>query len=138
MKNSWFFKFMLNAYPPYIGAGIKVKKVSPGFKEIGVQMKLRWYNRNYVKTHFGGSLYAMADPFYMLMLIQILGKEYIVWDRSAGIEFLKPGRGTVTAVFKISDAQIEEIVARTADGQKFQEKEIERSCALQGTSAKAY
>jgi hypothetical protein len=56
-------------------------------------MPLRWYNKNYVGTHFGGSLSAMTDPHYMLMMIQILGREYIVWDQSGTIEYRKPGRG---------------------------------------------
>ena len=84
-----------------------------------MKMKMHWYNRNYVKTHFGGSLYAMTDPFFMMMLIHILGKGYVVWDRSARIEFIKPGRGTVTARFEINDEQIENITEKTADGNKY-------------------
>lgn len=82
-------------------------------------MKMSWYNRNYVNTHFGGSLYSMTDPFFMLMLIQILGKEYIIWDKAAYIDFIKPGRGTVTARFVIDQEQIEDIIVKTADGQKY-------------------
>jgi len=117
--NPNFFKLLLNVYPPYWGTGIVVKKISPDYKEIIVQMKMRWYNRNYVKTHFGGSLYAMTDPFFMLMLLQILGKEYIVWDKAAHIEFIKPGRGTLTAKFIITDEEIGNILKNTADGQKY-------------------
>lgn len=112
------FKHMLNFYPPYWGTGITVKKIAPDFREIIVEMKMRWYNRNYVKTHFGGSLYAMTDPFFMLMLMQILGKGYIVWDKAARIDFVKPGRGTVTAKFVVTEKQIQEIITRTADGNK--------------------
>jgi len=117
--NPNFFKLLLNVYPPYWGTGIVVKKISPDYKEIIVQMKMRWYNRNYVKTHFGGSLYAMTDPFFMLMLLQILGKEYIVWDKAAHIEFIRPGRGTLTAKFIITDEEIGNILKNTADGQKY-------------------
>jgi len=117
--NNRFFKFLLNMYPPYIGAGIRVRKVAPDFREIVVQMRLRWYNRNYFNTHFGGSLYAMVDPFYCLMLVQVLGKDYLVWDQAATIEFLKPGRGTVSAVLKIDDEQVQEIRSQTADGRKY-------------------
>ena len=109
----------LNFYPPYLGTGIVVKKISPDFKEAIVQMKMTWYNRNFVNTHFGGSLYSMTDPFFMLMLMQILGKEYIVWDKAAYIDFIKPGRGTVTAKFVIDQKQIEDILKKTADGQKY-------------------
>ena len=70
-------------YAPFVGAGFRVTKVSPDFREVEVRMKLKWYNKNYVGTHYGGSIYSMADPFYMVMLIEILGKEYQVWDRKA-------------------------------------------------------
>jgi uncharacterized protein DUF4442 len=76
---------------------------------IDVEMKLRFWNRNYVGTHFGGSLYSMTDPFYMLMLIENLGRDYIVWDKSAAIRFKRPGRGKVLAAFRLSDEQIEGI-----------------------------
>jgi hypothetical protein len=112
-------KRRLNLYPPYWATGIVVKKISSDFKEAVVQMKMKWYNRNYVNTHFGGSLYSMTDPFFMLMLMQILGKEYIVWDKAAYIDFIKPGRGTVTARFVIDKEQIEDIILKTADGQKY-------------------
>lgn len=117
--NHHLFKLMLNAYPPYWATGIVVKRVSPDFREIIVQMKKRFYNRNYVNCHFGGSLYAMVDPFYMLMLIQILGKGYIVWDKFATIDFVKPGQGVVTAQFVIEDELLEEIIQKTAGGQKY-------------------
>ena len=112
-------KRRLNLYPPYWATGIVVKKISSDFKEAVVQMKMKWYNRNYINTHFGGSLYSMTDPFFMLMLMQILGKEYIVWDKAAYIDFIKPGRGTVTARFVIDKEQIEDIILKTADGQKY-------------------
>lgn len=96
-----------------------MRKVSADFREIVVEMKKRFYNRNYVNTHFGGSLYAMVDPFYMLMLMQILGKQYIVWDKSARIDFLKPGKGLVRARFVIEDDLISEILQNTARGGKF-------------------
>jgi len=117
--NPKFFRFLLNVYPPYLGTGIVVKEVADDYTHMTVQMKDRFFNRNYVGTHFGGSLYAMTDPFYMLMLIQILGPGYIVWDKAAAIKFVKPGTGTVTAQFHVKKALIEEIGARTADGQVF-------------------
>ena len=93
--------------------------MSADYKEIIVHMKMRWYNRNYVNTHFGGSLYAMTDPFFMVMLIQVLGKQYIVWDKAVHIDFVKPGRGKVTARFIIKEEQIDNILEKTADGQKY-------------------
>jgi acyl-coenzyme A thioesterase PaaI-like protein len=113
------FKALINWYPPYLGAGIRLARISDDYRDLLVQMKLRFYNRNYVGTHFGGSLYAMIDPFYMLMLIQVLGPEYIVWDKAAAIEFKKPGRGTVSACFLLSDRVIADIRSQTADGNKY-------------------
>jgi hypothetical protein len=99
----------LNFWPPFLGAGIRIRRFAADWKEIDVEMKLRWWNRNYVGTHYGGSIYSMADPFFMLMLIENLGKDYIVWDKSASIRFKKPGRGMVFAKFRVSDEQISEI-----------------------------
>lgn len=99
----------MNFWPPFLGAGIRVKRLQSDWKEIDVEMKLRRWNANYVGTHYGGSLYSMTDPFFMLMLIENLGRGYIVWDKSASIRFKKPGKGTVSASFRLSDLQIQEI-----------------------------
>lgn len=113
------FKHLMNIYPPYWGTGIGVRDISGDYRYIRVEMQRRWYNRNYVNTHFGGSLYAMVDPFYMLMLIPILGPDYVVWDKAAAIDFIKPGRGTMTAEFRITDAMLSDIMEKTAGGEKY-------------------
>ena len=102
----------VNLWPPFLGAGIRVTHIAPDIKSVDVEMKLRWLNANYVGTHFGGSLFAITDAFYMLMLMANLGRDYIVWDKAASIRFRKPGRGTVRAEFRLSDAQIEDIRAK--------------------------
>lgn len=117
-----WLKVALNFYPPYIGAGVKVKKFSSDFREVEVEMPLRWFNRNYMGTHFGGSLYSMVDPFYVLMLSNILGKDYIVWDQAAEIYFRRPGKGTVYAKFYITQEQIEDIKRKTEGGQVYRPK----------------
>jgi hypothetical protein len=104
-------KRRLGVYAPYLGAGVRVTHIADDFLTVHVEMPLRFYNRNYVGTHFGGSLYSMCDPFYMLMLINILGPEYIVWDKSAAIRFKRPGKGTVKAVFEIPAERVAEIKA---------------------------
>jgi len=111
VKTAWkrHMRMLLNIWPPFLGAGIRVRRLESGWKAIDVEMKLRWWNRNYVGTHFGGSLYSMTDPFFMLMLIENLGKDYLVWDKSASIRFKKPGRGTVSAGFRLAEQQIREI-----------------------------
>jgi len=102
-------KLMFNLWPPLMGAGIRITRIQPDWKEVDVEMKLRRWNSNYVGTHYGGSLYSITDPFYMVMFIEILGRDYIVWDKSASIRFRRPGRGTVFARFRITDEQIAEI-----------------------------
>jgi len=94
-----------------LGAGIKLKHIAKDWTHIRVVLPLRWYNRNIVGVQYGGSLYSMADPWFMLMLMQILGKDYIVWDQAATIHFKQPGRSTVSADFRITEQQIQEIKA---------------------------
>lgn len=110
----------VNLWPPFLGAGICVKRVAHDMKSVDVEMKLRWWNANYVGTHFGGSLFAMTDAFYMLMLMANLGGDYIVWDKSASIRYRKPGKGTVRAEFRLSDAQLEDIREKLKTLQKYE------------------
>ena len=98
----------VNLWPPFAATGIHVNW-GPDMKSAEVTMKLRPWNRNFVGTHYGGSLYSMCDPFYMLLLIKNLGPEYIVWDKAASIRFRKPGKGTVRAEFRVTDAQLDDI-----------------------------
>jgi hypothetical protein len=102
----------INFYPPYLGAGVRVTHIADDFRRVEVEMPLRFYNRNYFGTHFGGSLYSMCDPFYVLMLANILGPNYIVWDKAASIRFKKPGKGVMKAIFDLSEEKVAEI--RTA------------------------
>lgn len=115
MSRNWLLR-LFNVYPPYLGAGVRVK-ASPDLHTFEVRMKLRFWNRNYVGTHFGGSLYTMCDPFFMLILMNALGRDYIVWDKEATIRFRRPGRGTVRASFHIPPERVAEIKAE-ADAQR--------------------
>jgi acyl-coenzyme A thioesterase PaaI-like protein len=109
-------KRFIRFYPPFLGAGIRVQHISEDLRTIEVHMPLRFWNKNYVGTHFGGSLYTMCDPFFMLILINNLGPDYVVWDKAATIRFKKPGKGLVKAVFHIPAETIAEIRAQ-ADAQ---------------------
>lgn len=111
-------KWALRLWPPYLGAGIRVRQAAPDLREVVVEMPLRWHNRNYFGTHFGGSLYAMCDPFFALMVVHNLGSDYLVWDKTASIEFVAPGRSTVSATFRVSCDDLECIRAATALGDK--------------------
>lgn len=104
-----FLEKVINWYGPFLGAGVKLEKMTKDYRHARVSMPLTFYNKNYMGTQFGGSLYAMVDPWYMLMLIKNLGRDYIVWDKAATIQFKKPGRGKVTAEFNLTDNHLAEI-----------------------------
>lgn len=111
MKNAKFGKLIkkINWYPPYLGMGVRVRSFSDDFTRFDVELRARFYNRNLFGTHFGGSLYAMSDPFFVFIVTMNLGSGYIVWDKSAAIDFLKPARGTILGVFEIDKGRLAEI-----------------------------
>lgn len=100
---------LVNWYPPYLGMGVRVRSHREDFTRFEVELRARWYNRNLFGTHFGGALYSMSDPFFVFIVAANLGDDYIVWDKAACIEFLKPAKGTITGIFEISIERLEEI-----------------------------
>lgn len=111
-------RHILNAWPPFLFSGIHVVDIADGWRHARVELRMRPWNRNYVGTHFGGSLFAMTDPFWMIMTMHALGRDYIVWDKAGEIEFVKPGRGTVSAKFDLDDRMLDGIRAATASGDR--------------------
>jgi len=118
MRAGWLRRGM-NLWSPFRGAGIRVTHIAEDFREIEVELTRKWHNRNWLGTHFGGSLYAMTDPFYALMLIHNLGKDYFVSHQAGEIEYLKATREKVRARFVIDEATIADIRAHTAGGEKY-------------------
>lgn len=114
-----FLRRLGNLWFPYLGAGIKINTVSSDYRYVRVTLKRAWYNSNYVGTQFGGSIYAMTDPFYMMMIMNNLGRDYIVWDKAAKIEFIKPGKTQLVAEFSIDDTLLDDIRLKTANGDKY-------------------
>ena len=110
-------RWKFNLFPAYRGTGARVTYIADDFREVRIKLPLSWRSRNYVGTIFGGALYASVDPIYMIMLIHLLGPEYIVWDKAASIRFRKPGRTTLFATFRVDDAELDEIRNRTANGE---------------------
>ncbi|WP_407351954.1 DUF4442 domain-containing protein [Luteimonas sp. R10] len=117
MKPSTLRRIM-NLWPPFLFSGIRVVEVAADWRRARVELRMRPWNRNYVGTHFGGSLFSMTDPFWMILVKECLGRDYYVWDRAAEIEFIKPGRGTVHATFALEGPTLDAIRAATADGDK--------------------
>ena len=98
-----------NLWPCYRGTGGRVTFIASDWREVRVRLPLSWRTRNYVGTIFGGSLYAAVDPFYMIMLMQNLGPEVVVWDKAASIRFRKPGRTPLRATFRLDEAELMEL-----------------------------
>lgn len=117
----------MNWYPPYWGAGIRIHSVNANFTRIETEMRLTWLNRNLFGTHFGGSLYAMCDPFFVFILFVHLGKEFIIWDQAASIRFVKPGKGRVRAVFEVP---LEQIAAIRQEMQSVRKKTFLFQCQV--------
>jgi len=113
-------RFGMNLWPPFVGAGIHVIEIAPDFRGVTVRLRHGLLNRNYFGTHYGGSLFSMTDPFFALMLLHNLGRDYVVWDKAATIEFKAPGRSDVFANFALSQARIDEVRANTAAGDKYE------------------
>jgi acyl-coenzyme A thioesterase PaaI-like protein len=102
-------RFKFNLFPAYRRGGGRIAYISDDYHEIHIKLPLNWATKNYVGTIFGGSMFAAVDPIYMVMLIKILGKDYLVWDKSANIRFKRPGKETLFAKFIITPQEIEEI-----------------------------
>ena len=109
---------ILNAWPPFLFTGIRVVTMDD-YRYARVRLKLAWYNRNYVRTHFGGNLFSMTDPFWMIRVLKSLGDDYIVWDQAGEIRFIAPGREDVFAEFRVDDALLDELRDATASGEKY-------------------
>lgn len=108
LKNK-MLRWRFNFFPAYRGTGGRLTYLADDFHEIHVKLPLNWRTRNYVGTIFGGSLYGAVDPLYMVMLIKILGKGYVVWDKAATVRFKRPGRETLYAKFIIAPDEVERI-----------------------------
>ena len=111
---------LFNIWPVFRGAGIRVTEIAPDFTAVTVELRMKLLNRNYVGTHFGGSLFAMADPFFMIMMMKRLGPGYVVWDKAGAVRFLRPARGTVTARFRLPDEEVARAKEMTASGAKYE------------------
>jgi len=112
------FRHLMNLWPPFLVNAIRVTALDEDWRHAQVRLKLRPWNRNYVGTQFGGNLFAMTDPFWMLLVMHNLGPAYYVWDQAGEITFLKPGRGTVHADFRLDPARIDDLKQRAAGGRK--------------------
>jgi acyl-coenzyme A thioesterase PaaI-like protein len=111
-------RWLMNLWPPFLAAGIRVLEIDADFSYARVRLRRHWFNRNYFGTHFGGSLYAMTDPFFALLIVEGLGRDYLVWDKAAEIDFVAATREDVYAEFRVDASLLEELRAAAANGGK--------------------
>ncbi len=111
-------RLVMNLWPPFLFSGIRVLAIAADFSHARVRLRRYWFNRNAVGVHFGGSLFAMTDPFVMLLAMQRLGREFLVWDQAAEIVFLKAVREDVFVEFHMDDHTVADLRAAAASGDK--------------------
>ena len=108
-RYSRWFRFGINHFPAFRRSSGRVRFVSADWKEIHVRIKRNFRNTNYNGSIYGGSIYAAIDPIYAIQLIQIFGKEYVVWDKKAVIDFKRPIKKKAAARFIFTDELIDTI-----------------------------
>ena len=106
-RQSWIRRVAINFWPCITCSGGRVRFISSDYRELHVSLGLNLLTRNRVGTIYGGSLYSAIDPYFMLMLIQILGKEYVVWDKAASIKFLRPAKTDLRCRFLLDEELIQ-------------------------------
>lgn len=111
----YYFNFFFTCYRR---TGVRILHIADDYKEVRVALPLNRKTRGYFGTLFGGSIYGAVDPVLMVMLNRILGREYVVWDKAARVQFLKPGRSTLYADFKVTDAEVAGIIADVQESEK--------------------
>jgi acyl-coenzyme A thioesterase PaaI-like protein len=129
VAESWqtrVWRWAFNWFPAYRASGGRIEHIAADWREVRIRLSLNWRTRNYVGTIFGGSMYSAIDPMYMVMLIKLLGAGYEVWDKAATIRFRRPGRATLRATFRVSEAELESIRSDVArDGKTEREYTVE-------------
>lgn len=103
------YKYGFNWSPMYRRSTGRIIEVSEDLLYVKVKIPLSWKNSNYVGSIFGGSMLSATDPIYMIQLINILGNDYVVWDKSATIKYKRPGKETLFCEFIFAPEEIENI-----------------------------
>ena len=109
------FKWFFNISPMYRRTTGRVISVTKDYERIEIKIRKSYKNANYVGTIFGGSLFSATDPIYMVQLIQILGKDYVVWDKSSVVRFKRPADSSAFAVFEVTKDDVDSIKKTVSD-----------------------
>ena len=111
----WAFNF----WPCIWCTGSRVEFIAGDFKELHVSIKLNIRTRNRVGTVYGGSIYSSVDPYFMLLFMEILGRDYVVWDKGASMKFVRPIVDKVKCRFLINDELVAEVKQKIAENGEY-------------------
>ena len=126
------FKYGFNLSPMYRRSTARITSVSEDLLHVKIKLPISYKNRNYVNSIFGGSLFSAVDPIPMVQLMNLLGNEYVVWDKSAEVFFKRPAKEHLYAHFEYTEEELAQIKARV---QNENEIEIVKTTALQDKNA---
>ena len=107
VKPATIYKYGFNWSPMYRRTTARLTEVSDDLHYVKIRLKLNYKNRNYAGSMFGGSMLSATDPIYMIQLIQILGDDYIVWDKAVTAKYKRPGKSTIYGEFVFTKEEIE-------------------------------
>ncbi|KAA8478520.1 uncharacterized protein DUF4442 [Arcticibacter tournemirensis] len=115
-------KWAMRFYPPLLFQRIWVERFQRDFRGVDVKIARSILNLNYNRSIFGGTIYAAADPFYAVLFHQILqkrGYKVQVWQKSAEIDYVKPGMSSLYFSARLDDAEISEACSSLDSDGKF-------------------
>ncbi|NQX82517.1 MAG: DUF4442 domain-containing protein [Flavobacteriaceae bacterium] len=112
------YKYGFNYSPMYRRTTARIYYITEDLMNIKVKIPLTYKNMNYVGSIFGGSMSSATDPVYMIQLMDILGKNYVVWDKEVTINFKAPARETAYVDFLFTDKEIEDIKKEVSENDK--------------------
>ena len=118
-RQSTTLRWAYNFWPCIWCTGGKIEFISADHHEMHVSLKLNIRTRNRVGTVFGGSIYSSVDPYFMLMFMQILGKDYVVWDKAASVKFIRPIVKAVKCRFLISEELVQEVKQKISEQDEY-------------------
>ena len=120
INKSLVLKYGFNLSPMYRRTSAKVVYISEDFLKIQIKLPFSYKNANYVNTIFGGSMFSAVDPFPMTQLMNLIGDQYVVWDKSAEIFFRRPAKEDLFADFIYTNEEIDEIKKKTQEQDEFE------------------
>ena len=116
-------KRMLNLWFPFMTNRIQIDSISDDFHHMHVCLKHSFWNRNPNKSIWGGSIVSAMDPFFPILMKQILLRDGIVTDfysKAISVQFIKMVKSNVTFQFSISEKEVALVVQELDQNEKYE------------------